>query len=82
MLYDTTTTHGASRPLLAVRFGPNNALGTVHLSPENTVPMKQYLTKVTALGSTKHRKFIASDEQEYRWNWRVKDDQEWTVSRP
>ncbi|KAF8069863.1 hypothetical protein FPV67DRAFT_988395 [Lyophyllum atratum] len=78
MIYDTTTAYGGVRPLLALSFGPNNALGTINFTPESSMPMKKYLTKVSPLGSTKSRKFSGSDKQEYRWDWRVKDDQEWT----
>ncbi|KAG6864310.1 hypothetical protein C0991_010555 [Blastosporella zonata] len=50
MVYDTRGTYGRSQPLLALTFGPNNTLGTVHFSPETSMPMKQYLTKVSTLG--------------------------------
>ncbi|KAG5725675.1 hypothetical protein E4T56_gene7292 [Termitomyces sp. T112] len=80
MIYDATTVDSSSRPLLALTFGPNNALGTVHISPDDSMPMRQYLKKASTLGSTKHRKFVASDGHEYRWNWRVEGDQEWTCT--
>lgn len=80
MICDTTTVYGGLRPLLALSFGPNNALGTINFTPESSMPMKKYLTKVSSLGSTKSRKFCGTDGQEYRWDWRVKDDQEWTCT--
>jgi hypothetical protein len=98
MIYDTTTLAGASRPLIALDFGPNNQLGTISFGPNSSMEMKKYLTKLSPLGrcasviklkcmnnewytSSKIRKFVASDGQEYRWSWKIKNDQEWTVSR-
>ena len=97
MVYDATTSSGASRPLFALDFGPNNQLGTISLGPNVLMEMKKYLTKLSPLGryavsfmlkhlpdeynlSSRLRKFVASDGQEYRWSWRIKDNQEWTVS--
>ncbi|RDB16279.1 hypothetical protein Hypma_003068 [Hypsizygus marmoreus] len=80
MIYDTTNTYGGTRPLLALTFGADNHLGTINFSPESSMLMKKYLTKVSPLGSSRIRKFIASDGQEYRWGWPVKDDQEWTCT--
>ncbi|KAG6826056.1 hypothetical protein H0H92_001281, partial [Tricholoma furcatifolium] len=74
MIYDNE----GSQPLLGLRFGPNNALGTIHNAPGSSMQMSEYLKKVTVFG--RYRKFIASDGQEYRWNWRAKDDQEWTCT--
>ncbi|KAF8224609.1 hypothetical protein L208DRAFT_475661 [Tricholoma matsutake] len=80
MIYDATTSSGASRPLVALDFGPNNQLGTISFGPDSSMEMKKYLTKLSPFGSSKVRKFLASDGQEYRWSWRIKDHQEWTCT--
>jgi hypothetical protein len=51
MIFDkssTTTCHGYS--LLALDFGPDNALGTVSFGAGTHMPMKQYLVKSSGLG--------------------------------
>ncbi|KAF9456047.1 hypothetical protein BDZ94DRAFT_1178601 [Collybia nuda] len=80
MIYNTTNGYGASRPLLALEFGPHNKLGTITFGVDSSMDMRKYLSKISSLRSSKSRKFIASDNQEYRWGWRVKDDQEWTCT--
>lgn len=50
MIYNATTSAGASRPLVALDFGPNNQLGTISVGPNNHVEMKKYLSKVSPLG--------------------------------
>lgn len=49
MIYDMKS-HGASRPLVALDFGPNNQLGTISFGPTSSAEMKKYLTKVSTLG--------------------------------
>lgn len=49
MIFDTTNNYGGTKPLLALSFPANNHLGTISLSPENSMPMKRYLTKVSPL---------------------------------
>lgn len=50
MIFDTTNSYGGTRPLLALSFAPDNHLGTISLSPESSMPMKKYLTKISPLG--------------------------------
>ncbi|EPQ56858.1 hypothetical protein GLOTRDRAFT_38358 [Gloeophyllum trabeum ATCC 11539] len=68
---------GLLKPCAVLDFGPNNTLGTVAIGSGCHIPMTRYLTKVSPLGSSRTRKFIASDGQEYRWNWRARDNCEW-----
>ncbi|KAL0570515.1 hypothetical protein V5O48_011439 [Marasmius crinis-equi] len=69
----------SSDPLMALNFGPKNALGTVSFSSHACHPMSKYLTKVST-ASGRAWKFVASDGQEYLWRWRSQANQEWTVS--
>ncbi|TFK44036.1 hypothetical protein BDQ12DRAFT_640450 [Crucibulum laeve] len=82
MIYNTTRGTEASftKPIAALDFGPGNSLGSICFDPQVNIPMKKYLTKTSTLGSSKDRKFVASDGQEYRWRWRYKEDQEWTCT--
>lgn len=50
MIYDATTSSGASRPLVALDFGPNNQLGTISFGPDSSMEMKKYLTKLSPFG--------------------------------
>ena len=50
MIYDATTSFGASRALLALDFGPNNQLGTINFGPNSSMEMKKYLAKLSPLG--------------------------------
>jgi len=68
---------GGTSALALLEFGESNALGTVSYLSNPCVPMKKYLVK-TSKGSSKQRKFLASDGQEYCWCWRAQDDHEWT----
>ncbi|ETW81206.1 hypothetical protein HETIRDRAFT_419117 [Heterobasidion irregulare TC 32-1] len=79
MIYDLTMpSQGAySFPVATLDYGANNALGTVIFSGRGSMPMSQYLSKMSPFGSSKNRKFIASDGQEYRWSWRGRENFEW-----
>ncbi|KAK0185284.1 hypothetical protein F5146DRAFT_201773 [Armillaria mellea] len=69
------------RAVVALDFGPNNALGTVSFSSRESVPMKKYLPKISNHGGAyKPRKFVASDSQEYIWSYRTQEGQEWTCT--
>jgi hypothetical protein len=50
MIYDATTLSGASRPLLALDFGPGGQLGTISFGPNSSMEMKQYLTRLSPMG--------------------------------
>jgi hypothetical protein len=50
MIYDATTSSGASRPLIALDFGPNNQLGTISFGPTSSTEMKKYLSKLSPFG--------------------------------
>ncbi|KAH9949096.1 hypothetical protein B0H21DRAFT_169546 [Amylocystis lapponica] len=82
VVYDMTN-RGASRtgilvPLACLNFGANNALGTLKIGDGEYVNMNDYLSKTTALGSSRTRKFVASDGQEYQWTHTLNNDAEWT----
>ncbi|KAF9257218.1 hypothetical protein L218DRAFT_879998 [Marasmius fiardii PR-910] len=68
-----------TEPLMALHFGPKNALGTVSFPSHASFAMNKYLSKVsTPSGSA--WKFVASDGQEYFWTWRSQANQEWTCT--
>ncbi|KAA1479400.1 hypothetical protein DENSPDRAFT_145282 [Dentipellis sp. KUC8613] len=79
-----STSHGDRRhfyrdPAVVLDFGPNGALGTIWFPRTGTsVPMPQYLRKVSMFGGSLFRKFKASDGKEYKWSHRIVADQEWT----
>ncbi|KAJ8096128.1 hypothetical protein PM082_000035 [Marasmius tenuissimus] len=70
-----------SEPLMALNFGPKNALGSVSFSSQACYPMNQYLAKVST-PSGRAWKFVARDGQEYLWRWRSQANQEWTCTNP
>ncbi|KIJ18552.1 hypothetical protein PAXINDRAFT_128751 [Paxillus involutus ATCC 200175] len=80
MVHDVTHGNNASNPLIALAYGPDNSLGTITIGPGGPKAMKQYLVKLTPLGSSKTRKFLGSDGQEYRWSWRSTKGHEWTCT--
>jgi len=64
---------------VCLSFGPNNALGTICIGSKGEhLRMDKYLSKLSALGSSKVRQFRASDGQLYTWSWRSVDGNEWT----
>ncbi|KII92942.1 hypothetical protein PLICRDRAFT_491592 [Plicaturopsis crispa FD-325 SS-3] len=71
---------GSHKPLASLEFNSDHSLGMVSFTSGVHIPMKQYLTKLSTLGSSKARKFIATDGQEYRWTYRVAPNQEWTCT--
>jgi hypothetical protein len=52
MIYDRSRSavFNYNTPLAVLDFGPNDALGTVSFKPGDHMPMKQYLSKVSAFG--------------------------------
>ncbi|KAF9241855.1 hypothetical protein BU15DRAFT_44492 [Melanogaster broomeanus] len=80
MIYNMTHANDACNPLIALAFGADNSLGTITIGSGVSTAMKQYLVKVSALGSSKTRKFLGSDGQEYRWSWRSTKGHEWTCT--
>ncbi|KAJ6528517.1 hypothetical protein B0H19DRAFT_536248 [Mycena capillaripes] len=66
------------KPLVALDFGANNALGTISFASV-PMPMRKYLTK-HAMGSSRVRQFVGSDGQTYRWSRRTQPNQEWTCT--
>lgn len=53
MIYDTspgTPTASSTTPLVALDYGPNNALGTISFASDNSMQMKKYLSKTSILG--------------------------------
>ncbi|PPQ71873.1 hypothetical protein CVT24_006889 [Panaeolus cyanescens] len=67
-------------PIATLTFGANNELGTVTLKGSQPMTMDSYLSQVNEIAGSKLRRFFASDGNEYRWGYRVTDDNEWTVS--
>ncbi|OBZ70750.1 hypothetical protein A0H81_09312 [Grifola frondosa] len=65
-------------PLASLDFGANNALGTIKIGDGEHVNMNEHLAKTSTLGSSKTRKFVASDGQEYKWTWQGDGDAQWT----
>ncbi|KAJ7768978.1 hypothetical protein B0H16DRAFT_1518805 [Mycena metata] len=81
MIYNTNPNVFQSaipKPLVGLNFGANNALGTISFSSV-PMPMQKYLTK-HAMGSSKVRRFVASDGQTYQWARRTQPNQEWTCT--
>jgi hypothetical protein len=82
------------KALVGLNFGPHNTLGTISFSSV-AMSMRKYLAKPTPRGryadfffifrwfltdiSSKLRRFVASDGQQYQWARRVQPNQEWTV---
>jgi len=78
MIYNINACPGGPlTPGAVLDFGPSNTLGTVSIGSGSYIPMSRYLTKVSPLGSSLARKFVASDGQAYRWSWREGDNSEW-----
>ncbi|KAI0046002.1 hypothetical protein FA95DRAFT_73851 [Auriscalpium vulgare] len=81
MVYDLMApkTRNFLQPAATLDYGRNDALGTVYIGVGGSgKPMCQYLVRVSPSGSSRCRKFIASDGHEYCWSWRTRDDFEWT----
>ncbi|KAJ7256336.1 hypothetical protein C8J57DRAFT_1344459 [Mycena rebaudengoi] len=67
------------KALVGLNFGPHNTLGTISFSSV-AMSMRKYLAKPTPRGSSKLRRFVASDGQQYQWARRVQPNQEWTCT--
>ncbi|KAI0674884.1 hypothetical protein C8Q78DRAFT_1066791 [Trametes maxima] len=82
VIYDHSRSSGASRglflPLATLDFGAHNALGTIKVGDGEHIQMGQYLAKS---GSSKSRKFRASDGQDYRWTLQADGDWQCTNAR-
>ncbi|KAJ7925638.1 hypothetical protein B0H13DRAFT_1705798 [Mycena leptocephala] len=81
MIYNTSPAVFQSaipRPLVALDFGANNALGTISFA-SLPIPMRKYLTK-HVMGSSKVRRFLGSDGQTYQWARRTQPNQEWSCT--
>ncbi|EMD40218.1 hypothetical protein CERSUDRAFT_122278 [Gelatoporia subvermispora B] len=68
---------GLPVPVACLNFGPANALGSVKIHNGEHVLMGQYLTKLSSLGSSKNRRFVASDGQGYHWAHQAGQDDKW-----
>ena len=74
------------KPKITLTFGRDHSLGTVGFgaggeTAEYTIRMETYLRVVNAAAGSRVRGFFASDGNEYRWGWRLADN-EWTVCSP
>ncbi|KAF9050608.1 hypothetical protein BJ165DRAFT_1366943 [Panaeolus papilionaceus] len=67
-------------PVATLTFGPNNELGTIAFKNSQPMRMDRYLSQVNEIAGSKLRRFFASDGNEYRWGYRVTDDNEWTAT--
>ncbi|TFY66434.1 hypothetical protein EVG20_g4658 [Dentipellis fragilis] len=76
MIYDMTYPSNA-QPAAALDYPSNNGLGSIMIHGRGSWQMNQYLVKLSPFGSSRNRKFTASDGQEYRWSWRTRDGFEW-----
>jgi len=69
-------------PEVTLEYGAAGALGNITIikpgGSSRTQTMASFLVEVG--GSTRHRKFIASDGQEYSWSWRTntRENLEWS----
>lgn len=82
MIHNVTHGHECevSRALVALAFGPGDSLGTIIFESRSPVAMNEYLRRVSLLASSKSRKFLASDGEEYQWSWRSTKGHEWTCT--
>lgn len=77
--------HGApvrnGEPVITLSFLPDETLGTISFCKlRMSMPMNQFLRKMSFFGSSLMRKFTASDGREYKWSYRSLEQQEWTCS--
>lgn len=83
IIFNVTSGH-SNTPVAALDFAPDGGWGTVTYTSGSTagahMAMKKYLAKTSFLGSTKNRKFTASDGNEYEWKWRQGADREWSCT--
>ncbi|KAI0289790.1 hypothetical protein B0F90DRAFT_1791758 [Multifurca ochricompacta] len=78
-LGDRDGRHFYREPAIILDFGPKGALGTIHFTrSEVSIPMQQYLRKVSLFGGSLFRKFMASDGKEYKWSHHMVAEHEWT----
>ncbi|KAI0246771.1 hypothetical protein BJV78DRAFT_1277097 [Lactifluus subvellereus] len=78
-LSDRDGRHFYREPVIVLDFGPKGALGTVHFTKGSvSIPMHQYLRKVSLFSGSLFRKFTASDGKEYKWSHHTFAEQEWT----
>lgn len=82
MIHNVTHGHECevSRALVALAFGPDDSLGTIVFESRSPMAMSEYLRRVSLLSSSKSRKFLASDGEEYQWSWRSTKGHEWTCT--
>ncbi|RXW17866.1 hypothetical protein EST38_g7979 [Candolleomyces aberdarensis] len=68
-------------PVILLQFQPDETLGMISFPKTRTsMPMNQFLRKISFFGSSLMRKFVASDGREYKWSYRSLEEQEWTCS--
>jgi len=78
-LGDRDRRHFYREPVIVLDFGPRGALGTIRFTKGSvSIPMHQYLRKVSLFSGSLFRKFMASDGKEYRWGHHMVADHEWT----
>jgi len=78
-LGDRDRRHFYREPVIVLDFGPRGALGTVRFTKSSiSIPMHQYLRKVSLFSGSLFRKFTASDGNEYKWGHHMVAEHEWT----
>jgi len=78
-LGDRDRRHFYREPVIVLDFGPRGALGTVRFTKGSvSIPMHQYLRKVSLFSGSLFRKFTASDGKEYKWGHHMVPEHEWT----
>ncbi|KAH9962458.1 hypothetical protein BC827DRAFT_222423 [Russula dissimulans] len=71
--------HFYREPSVILDFGPRGALGIIHFTKGSiSIPMHQYLRKVSLFSGSLFRKFTASDGKEYKWGHHMVTEHEWT----
>ncbi|KAH9987938.1 hypothetical protein BJV74DRAFT_840572 [Russula compacta] len=79
-LGDRDRRHFYREPVVVLDFGPGGALGTVSFTKGSvSIPMHQYLRKVSLFSGSLFRKFTASNGKVYKWGHHIVGEHEWTV---
>ncbi|KZT63793.1 hypothetical protein DAEQUDRAFT_699678 [Daedalea quercina L-15889] len=68
-------------PAVVLEFGSNATLGRISFMGSSvSIPMNQYLKKITLFGGSLVRKFQASNGEEYKWTYKSNLDHEWSCT--
>ncbi|KAH9928909.1 uncharacterized protein B0H18DRAFT_999323 [Fomitopsis serialis] len=68
-------------PSVALEFGPSGTLGQISfMGTSVSMPMNQYLKKVSLFGGSLIRKFRASNGEEYKWTYKTESEHQWSCT--